>query len=275
MATQHSNIADTWTPADFGELLNKAVQAKSTAFKATTLHNTDKVKVQFPLWNSDPAVSWLAELEEIVPTDGANGDVICVPSKVGGISTVSNEAAQDTDPAIADQIASGIANQIATSVDVAFLGDGSGNAKIPDGLLSTTYQTVDTGASVTNLDPFIAAIFKAKSVGANIDRWVMNPTIAESLSKIKKQTGSNETLLQLVADGIQVAGIPVLIDPNVDAATVAWGIDSTRTKTVLRKGTEVKRFEIPRQDGQDIRGIARVGFAFLHPQANVRLYDAA
>lgn len=274
MAMQHSNIADTWTPADFGELLNKAVQAKSTAFNATTLFQTDKVKVQFPLWVSDPTVSWLAELEEIVPTDGSTGEVICIPSKVGGITTVSNESAEDTDPAIADQIANGIANQIATSVDVAFLGDGTGNAKVPDGLLSTTYQTVDTGASVTNLDPFIAAIFKAKSVGANIDRWIMNPTIAESLSKIKKQTGSNETLLQLVADGIQVAGIPVLVDPNVDAATVAWGIDSTRTKTVLRKGTEVKRFEIPRQDGQDVRGIARVGFAFLHAAANVRLYDA-
>lgn len=275
MATQHSNIADTWTPADFGELLNKSIQAKSTAFSATTLYTTDKVKVQFPLWVSDPAVSWLAELEEIVPTDGSNGEVMCTPSKVGGITTVSNEAAEDTDPAIADQIASGIANQIATSVDVAFLGDGTGNVKVPDGLLSTTYQTVDTGASVTNLDPFISAIFKAKSVGANIDRWIMNPTVAEALSKIKKQAGSNESLLQLVADGIQVAGIPVLVDPNVDAATIAWGIDSTRTKTVLRKGTEVKRFEIPRQDGQDVRGIARVGFAFLHPAANVRLYDAA
>ena len=275
MATQHSNIADTWTPADFGELLNKAIQAKSTAFQATTLFNTDKVKVQFPLWVSDPAVTWLAELEEITPSDGSTGEVICTPSKVGGATTVSNESAEDTDPAIADQIAAGIANQIATSVDVAFLGDGTGNAKVPDGLLSTAYQTVDTGASVTNLDPFIAAIFKAKAVGANIDRWVMNPTVAETLSKIKKQTGSNEPLLQLVADGIQVAGIPVLTDPNVDAATVAWGIDSTRTKAVLRKGTEVKRFEIPLQDGQHVRGIARVGFAFLHPQANIRLYDAA
>ncbi|MGV0746396.1 phage major capsid protein [Mycolicibacterium sp. XJ870] len=275
MAMQHSNIADTFTPAAFGELLNKAIQAKSTAFLATTLHTTDKVKVQFPLWVSDPAVSWLAELEEIVPTDGSTGEVICTPSKVGGITTISNESAEDTDPAIADQIASGIANQIATSVDVAFLGDGSGNAKVPDGLLSTAYQTVDTGASITNLDPFIAAIFKAKSVGANIDHWIMNPTVAETLSKIKKQTGSNETLLQLVADGLQVAGIPVLTDPNVDAATFAWGIDSTRTTTVLRKGTEVKRFDVPRQDGQDVRGIARVGFAFRHPEANVRLFDAA
>lgn len=275
MALQHSNIADAWTPADFSEALNTAIQAKSTAFAATTLYTTDKVKVSFPLWVSDPAVNWLSELEEITPTDGGTGDVTCTPSKTGGIQRISNESAEDSDPDIATQVGDALANQIAHSVDVAFLGDGSANAKVPDGLLSTTYQTVDTGASITNLDPFIAAIFKAKSVGANIDHWIMNPAVAETLSKLKKQTGSNEALLQLVADGIQVAGIPVLTDPNVDAATFAWGIDSTRTKTVLRKGAEIKRFDAPNVDGIDIRAISRVGFAFLHPQANVRLYDAA
>lgn len=98
MALQHSNISDSWTPADYGELLNKAIQAKSTAFQATTLFTTDRVKVNFPLWNSDPAVSWLAELEEIVPTDGGTGEVIVVPSKVGGIQTVSSESTDDSDP---------------------------------------------------------------------------------------------------------------------------------------------------------------------------------
>lgn len=278
MALQHSSIADTWTPADYGELLNKAIQAKSTALQATTLFVTDRVKVNFPLWVSDPAVNWLAELEEIVPSDATTGEVSCTPYKIGGIQTVSNESTEDTDPDIADQVAQGIANQIATGLDIAFLGDGSTGgaaAKTPDGLLSTAYQTIDTGASVANLDAFIAAIFKAQSVGARIDHWVMSPATAEALSKLKKASGSNEPLLELVQDGMQVAGIPVLTNPNVDAATVAWGIDSTRTKTVQRKGTEVKRFDVPRSDAIDIRGIARFGFAFLHPQANVRLYDAA
>jgi HK97 family phage major capsid protein len=278
MALQHSNTADTWTPSDFGLLLNKAIQAKSTAFQATTLFGTEKVKVQFPLWVADPAVSWLAELEEIVPTDGTTGEVICIPSKAGGIVTLSNEITNDTDPAIADAAAAGIANQIARTVDVAFLGNGTSGgdaAKVPDGLLSIAYQTVDTGASVANLDVFISAIFKAQSVGANIDRWVMNPTVAETLSKLKKATGSNEPLLELVEDGFRIAGIPVLTNPDVDSTTVAWGIDSTRTKTVLRQGTEMQRFDVPRQDAIDVRGIARVGFAFLHPQSVVRLYDAA
>ena len=56
MALQHSNTADAWTPADFGSLVNLAVQSKSVAFQAATIHQTDKVKVNFPLWVSDPTV---------------------------------------------------------------------------------------------------------------------------------------------------------------------------------------------------------------------------
>lgn len=278
MTMQHSNINDTWTPTDFGELLNKAIQAKSVALQATTLRTTDKVKISFPLWNADPAVNWLAELEEITATDGSTGDVTVTPSKTGGITRISNESAEDSDPDIANQVADGLANQIAHAVDVAFLGDGSagtGNAKIPDGLLSTTYSIVDTGAAISNLDPFVSAIFKAQSVGANISHWIVSPTVAETLSKLKKATGSNEPLLELVADGFRIAGIPVLIHPAVDADTFAWGIDSTRTLTVLRKGTEIKRFDAVNVDGVDVRAISRVGFAFLHTQANVRLYDAS
>ncbi|WP_348727426.1 phage major capsid protein [uncultured Mycolicibacterium sp.] len=277
MTTRHSNVADTWTPADFGELLNKAIQAKSTAFAATTLHTTDKVKVNFPLWNADPAVSWLAELEEITATDGSTGEVSVTPSKVGGITRLSNEITDDSDPAIADQAAAGLANQIAHAIDTAFLGDGTTGgaaAKTPDGLLSVASQSVDTGASITNLDPFVEAIFAALSVGATVTAWIMAPATAEALSKLKKATGSNEPLLELVKDGMTIAGIPVLTNPNVDAETFAWGIDASRTITVLRKGTEVKRFDAVNVDAIDVRAIARVGFAFLHPESIIRLHDA-
>ncbi|SUA04013.1 phage capsid protein [Mycolicibacterium fortuitum] len=275
MAIQHSNTANAWTPEDHGKMLNLAIQAKSTAFQATSLHSTDKVRVNFPLLVSDPGVNWLSELEEIVPGDGTTGEASCTPSKVGGIITLSNEITDDSDPEIADVVSAGLANQIAHSIDFAFLGDGTSNAKQPDGLLSLTTSVIDTGTSITNEDPFIAAIFKAQSVGANIDRWIMHPDTAETLSKLKKGTGSNERLLQLTTDGAVVAGVKVLTNSNVDPATFAWGIDSTRTKTVLRKGTTVRKFDVVRQDAIDIRAIARVGFAFLHPQSIVRLHDAA
>jgi Phage capsid family len=102
----------------------------------------------------------------------------------------------------------------------------------------------------------------------------MHPDTATVLSKLKKGTGSNERLLERTTDGAFIAGIKVLTDPAVDANTKAWGIDSNRTKIVLRQGIEMRLFDVPRQDAIDVRGIARVGFAFLHPQSVVRLYDA-
>uniref|UniRef100_A0AB39U1Y2 Major capsid protein n=10 Tax=unclassified Caudoviricetes TaxID=2788787 RepID=A0AB39U1Y2_9CAUD len=273
MAMQHSTTADAWTPEDFGKVLNKAIQAQSTAFRAGTTFGTDKVRVSFPLWNADPSAAWLDELELIVPTDGATGSVVCTPSKVGGITTLSNEIRNDTDPAIADQAAAGLANDIAKKIDAAFLANTT--AKANNGLLSLTTSVVDTGASIANEDPFIDAIFAAEAVGANIDRWIMHPDTAKVLSKLKKGTGSNERLLQRTTDGAFIAGIKVLTDPKVDVNTKAWGIDSTRTKIVLRQGTEMRLFDVPRQDAIDVRGIARVGFAFLHPESVVRLYDAA
>ena len=254
MALKHSNTADAWTPADFGSLVNLAVQSKSVAFQAATIHQTDKVKVNFPLWVSDPTVAWYNELDTITATDGTTGEVVCTPAKTAGITRASSELADDTDPAIADQIGAALANQIAEAVDKAC-----------------------PIASVANLDPFIAARFRAQTVGAELTSWVMSPATAESLSKLKIQTGSNQTLLQFVDDGLVVAGLPVHVSPNVDAATLAWGIPKERVVTVLRKGTEVVRSKDAGfyNDAVDIRAIARVGFAFLQPAAVVRLYDAA
>ena len=276
MALQHSNTADAWTPADYGSLVNLAVQSKSVAFQAATVHQTDKVKVNFPLWVSDPTVAWYNELDTITATDGSTGEVVVTPSKTAGITRASNELADDTDPAIADQIGAALANQIAEAVDKAWLANTT--AKANNGLLSLTYSAVDTGpiASVANLDPFVAARFKAMSVGAELTSWVMSPTTAEALSKIKLQTGSNQTLLQFVEDGLVVAGLPVFVSPNVDVLTLAWGIPKARTVTVLRKGTEVVASKDSgfANDAVDIRAIARVGFGFLQPAAVVRLYDA-
>ncbi len=136
----------------------------------------------------------------------------------------------------------------------------------PSGLLSTAYSTVDTGASVTNLDSFVSARYKAQSVGAELTHWIMAPGTAEDIALLKRASGSNESLVEFVRDGLVVAGLPVLVSPSMDGTTVAWGIPAERVATVLRKGTEVVRSADSGfyQDAVDIRAIARVGFGFLH-----------
>jgi HK97 family phage major capsid protein len=159
MSMIHSTTADAFTPQDYGQLVNLAVQAKSIAANSATVFPTDKVKVSFPLWTADPAVGWYGELDEIAATDGSTDEVVCIPSKTAGITRISNELADDSDPAVADIIGAALSNQIARAVDAAYFGNTT--TKGPKGLLSLASTTVDTGASLTNLDPFAQGRYAA------------------------------------------------------------------------------------------------------------------
>ena len=100
------------------------------------------------------------------------------------------------------------------------------------------------------------------------------PRPQEVISKLKVATGSNLSLLQFVEDGIVVAGLPVLVSDQVDAATLFWGIPKAHVVFVQRNGTTVERFPAVDKDGTWIRAESRISLAFLDPDGVVRGYDA-
>ena len=66
------------------------------------------------------------------------------PLKVAGRTQVSNEAAQDSRPEVANQIGLGLARDIARKIDAAFFANTPTNT--PSGLLSLSgINVVDTG----------------------------------------------------------------------------------------------------------------------------------
>ena len=67
--------AGAFTPEDFGGLVDLAVKAKSVAARTATVFGTDRDKVTFPKWVSDPSVAWYKELATIATSDGATGEV--------------------------------------------------------------------------------------------------------------------------------------------------------------------------------------------------------
>ena len=75
-------------------------------------------------------------------------------------------------------------------------------------------------------------------------------------------------------DGIVIAGLPVLTSTHVDNGTLAWGIDKSQQRFVVRKGTRVERFPSVTNDGQWVRGIMRAGWDTLNPAGIVRIWDA-
>ena len=123
---------------------------------------------------------------------------------------------------------------------------------------------MDTGGSLTNLDAFVSARYAAQAEGSTLTSWIVRPAVAEALSKLKVETGSNQTLLQFVDDGIVVAGLPVLVSDQVDEDTVFWGIPEAHVIFAQRKSTTVERFPNVQQDGTWIRAVSRLGMAFLN-----------
>lgn len=275
MTVLNTTLENAYTPEDYGKLVDTEVDAKSVAFQVATVVATDKVQIRFPVLVSDPATGWYAENTPIALVDPDTDEVVVVPSKVAGLTQVSNEAVNDTDPAVAAMIGKSLARDIAKKIDAAFFGSTVTNG--PSGLLSVTgAKVVDTGNVWTTLDHIHQAKSDAMAEGADLTHIVLAPDVALALSKAKTATGSNQGLLETVDDGIKLAGLIALVSPHVGAGN-AWALDQSQVMTVRRTGTEVAVSTDAAfgSDATQIRATSRVGFGFANPAGIVRLYDKA
>lgn len=279
MAVVNSTLVTGWTPEDYGKLLDLVLAEKSIAFRAGTIVTTNNETIRFPMVKADPAVGWYAENTQISLTDPTLDELVVVPKAVKGLTQISNEAASDSNPAVAEQIGRSLARSIAKKVDAAFFANTTSNG--PSGLLSLTgINVVDTGTiTLDSLDPFHEAKAAALADGAELTVFVLAPDVALALSKAKQlDSGSNVGLLDAngVGDGTTLAGVPVLVSTDV-AAGNAWGLDREQVLVVRRTGTQITRsgdaaFDY---DAVQVRGTARISFGFSNPAGVVRLYDAA
>lgn len=236
MSMHHSTTNDAFTPHNFGKLLNTALQSESVALQVSAVVRTDKVSITFSIWQEDPAVNWLTELGTITATDG----VTVTPSKVGGITRLSNELADDSSPKVAELGVRGLVNQISHGIDTAFVG--ATTATAPAACFpSMPQRSIPARRSRTPIRSWKRSS-RPKPVGAKLTHWLMAPGTAETPAKIKKVEASNESLIAFDARGeLSVLGLPVMTHPDVDNATFFWGMPSDRVVTVLRKDAEVTR----------------------------------
>lgn len=276
MAVLNSNLAQGWTPEDYGQLIDTVLAEKSIAFQVGTVVQTSSETIRFPMITADPAVGWYAENSQITLADPTTSELVITPKKVAGLTQISNEAAEDTNPAVATQIGTSLARSIAKKVDAAFFGNTTTNG--PSGILSAAgVNVVDTGTiSLDNLDAFHKAKADALADGAELTHFILAPDVAYTLAIAKAGTDLNTGLLENVSDGITLAGVPVLVSTDV-ASGNAWGVDSSQIFVVQRTGTTVKTSEDSAfdYDARQVRATARVSWGFANPAGIVRLYDAA
>jgi len=264
-------------PDELGALITQPVREKSVALRIATVVTTSSTEYRVPVVEGDAGAAWIAEGAEITASDADFDEIVVTPRKVGGLSIISRELAEDSSPSAQQIVGEGLAQSIATKVDAAFFGNVVANG--PSGLLSVTgLSTVDTGATIANTDPFAEALSKAETVGAVVTAFVAHPDTVLALSKVKRETGSNEPLLGFdptQPTRRQVLGVPLVPSPAVAVGTV-WAIPATKVLVVLRDDVrlDVDRSRYFESDRIGIKATMRVGFAFPHPAAVVRMYDA-
>lgn len=261
-------------PDQIGALVVQPVRELSVALRVTTVVGTSSNQFRVPVLTGDAGAAWTPEGGVITPDDADFSEIIVTPAKLAGLSIVSRELAEDSAPSAQALVGQSIAASIARQVDLALFGDTTSNG--PDGLLSLEdVSVVDTTGGITNVDVFAEALSAAEVEGAEITAWVANPLDVLALSQLKRQEASNEPLLGFDPSQPtrrQILGIPLVSSPAVAVGDI-WGIPLTKVMAVVREDTtlDIDRSAYFNSDSIGIRATMRVGFAFPHPAAIVRL----
>lgn len=275
MALYTLGAAPILTPAQVGALLVQPVADESVAVQVSTRVDIPSHAFRIPIITADPTAAWVAEGAEIAVSDATLAELVVTPTKLAGLSIISRELADDSSPEAQQVVGDGLGRDIARKLDAAFFGNLP--APAPGGLagLAGVSTAGTAGTPVASTDTFADALSAAEQVGAQISAWVANPATALTLAKLKKATGSNEPLLQpdpTKPTRRTILGVPLYVSPAV-AANVVWGIPGDRVFVVIRDDAriDVDGSVFFTSDRVAVRATMRVGFAFPHPAAIVKV----
>jgi phage capsid family len=269
-----------------GDLVVRPLQAQSVALQAATMVRINEAANAFrvPAVTEDPSVAWVAEGEEI-PASGARlAEDADFFHKLAGLTNVSSEFLNDSSPAVAEVVTKGLARSLALKLDAAFFGKrGATDTKAPRGLGDITgINTIAAGAKISNLDPFVEAVYAASKAGGSVlNSFVSHPDDALSLAKIKERSDSQRALLQsdptkggptgedgTILPAATIAGVPLFTTPACPKGTI-WGIPKDSVVVAVRKDFELTKNDSVyfTSDVTAVRALARVTTVFGHPAA--------
>lgn len=265
------------TPEQIGALVVQPVMKGSVAAQVGTVVNISSTDYRVPLVTADPAAAWVAEAGTINASDATFDELVVTPSKVAGLSIISRELADDSSPSAQQVVGDGLARDIARKIDAAFFDADGVTTNGPSGIesVAASMATATYAASgPANLDWAAEALSDSEQEGGSLSYFVTDPATALTIAKIKAATGSNEPLLS--DRGRSVLGVPLLVSSSVTAGTI-YGIDSRFVQIVVRDNTrlEVDRSAYFATDQVGVKATMRVGFAFTHPGALVKITASA
>lgn len=265
-------------PPQYGALITEPVTrlALSVDPAVATLVNTAAVEFHLPIVRADAGAGWIAEGTEITEDLPSLDEIVVRPSKVAGLSVISREVADDSNPSAQKIVGDGLARSIVWQLDQAFFGALA--APAPPGLESVAGVVEVDSAGFVNLDSFAEAQAQVEEAGGTVSSFVAGPATALELAQLKAGTGSNAPLLGVDPTGPgvrRIGGVDLKVSPHV-APGVVWAIDSSAIVTVWRDGValDVTREAYFSSDRVGIRAVLRVGFGHPLPGRLVKIAPA-
>ena len=262
------------SPEDVQALVVRPLVADAVSTQVSTVVTTGSNQTRFPVVVTDPTSGWTAESAEISLSDADVDELVVTPKKLAGLTIISNELVNDSDPSALQVVGDGLVRDLRTRLDAAYFGTTVTDG--PAGIEALAGVTTVTGGTIVDLDPFAEAISKAELVGQRITASVAHPTTALTLLQLKDEPStSNRPLLGPDATSPtkkSVLGVPLYSAPGCNPAYI-YGIARATAYVVIRipASVEVDRSVKFTSDQTAVRAVLRVGFAWPHPSSVVKI----
>ncbi len=274
MPTYRADVEDAFLPTEYGALIVNGVTEGSVAIRSgVNVITTSSERLRVPVVLADPNAAWVPEGFDIPISDPQLGEVDVFPTKLAGLTIISRELADDSNPAAAQVIGESLSRDLSRKLDDAFYGAQPPPA--PEGLAALAGVADVAAGAYDDLDAFAEGMTAVEANGGMVSAWTMAPQTWLALSRLKQAAGSNMPLLAAdptAATGRSIFGAPAFVTPSV-APNVVYGYDGRRCLVVMREESRVE-VDISRYFESDrvaVRGIMRVGFAFPDPGSVTRL----
>lgn len=217
--TEAGGLGLALTPEQWSTFVLDHLSAQSVliASGATVIRTNNRV-VHVPKITSDGGVGWYAELDPIGPGDPTGTDLKLEPRKVAALSTLSNEAVNDSDPSALDATGNAMMRRVALEADRAYFAGSGAAANQPTGIL--TIAGLPSQVGPVDYANIVTAAGKVRAAGGQPNVAFVNPDDLTALQLAVD--GLNRPLLQSdPATGMSetLAGLRLWATPAVPAAT--------------------------------------------------------
>ncbi len=179
----------------------------------------DEPAIRVPFVSDDGVVGFVAEGAEIPDANQEFDEVVVLTGKVAALGKYSFETLAQ--PEAARMVVESLSRSVVTKANAAYLGNLDADPG-PTGLLNAP-GIIDFETPIgDDLDQLVDAVSFIELDGGTATHIIANPTAWATLSKLKRATDSNESLVGAgtVAATRALLGLPVLVTPAMPAGSL-------------------------------------------------------